>query len=68
MSKPNYKSETHGMKYVEGNDKGQWVPKSFKESMKEIRVPLQKVVGHKRRERHSTAKKQALEKAMSPAK
>lgn len=38
---------------------------SFKRGMKKIRGGLQKVVGHKRRERHESAKAQALKKKMN---
>lgn len=37
---------------------------NFKHEMKEIRKPLQKVVGHTRRERHEKAKGLALKKKM----
>lgn len=39
--------------------------KNFKAEMKKIRIPLQKVVGHERRERHNKAKKKAIAKKMS---
>lgn len=39
--------------------------KSFKKEMKKVRSGLQKAVGHKRRERHSSAKNKALKKKMN---
>lgn len=42
--------------------------KEFKGEMKKIRAPLQKAVGHARRERHSKAKSDALKKKMEPVK
>lgn len=37
----------------------------FKKGMKEVRSGIQKVVGHKRRERHAKAKAGALEKKIA---
>lgn len=36
----------------------------FKKGMKDVRAPLQKVVGHKRRERHTKEKVRAIAKKM----
>ena len=53
MSRPNYKAETGGMEYREGNDRGEWVKKEEPSSRKEKK-------GRMSKEEPSSAKGKAI--------
>ena len=54
--------QTKGQGEIRKGNKTKNNMEQFKSEMKKIRIPLQKVVGHKRRERHEKAKNIALAK------